>query len=838
MPLEDWLQPGDLGDDRTQACSGMPGIRKMAVGGVNKLGTQSGAAEVTSAPASPRGARRTRLSCQAYDCSSHQLSSEKPSELQLQDAPVRPAPATTSRRSGGSGSAGLRRRRSSNRESQIWINLKEARNAAEIVREIAVRQMGWRESSSLAEDCNANIFWYERAISVAEVKLLNECQRVNMIPGMHDMARKASLARALNRMRLIFPDDFSFFPLTWNLPVQLDDFKRHCTLLAEQQRGSHSAHTFIVKPSAGCQGAGIYLVRSPDQLQSHSAAVVQQYVERPLLLDGYKFDFRLYVLVLSLRPLTAYLYREGMARFATNKYSPPDPSNIGDVFMHLTNYSLNKHNAEYMPAGAPAVNLPTGLSTGASAVPPANHVPPAGCSNVPPANSSAGIPVSFPSECSRRGSCCASASSTPPVTPPHSSTLLNSDESDSTDSSSAEAATLGDAERLSGASAGHSAGVDTHASKRALSDVMEQLEREGASPASLAQVWDQIQDIVSKTLLAIHPFISSTYSSCFGSEGATSGNPLPRNCFQVLGFDLILDAHLTPWLLEVNHNPSFTCDTEFDRELKGGVITSTLHLLQLRPFDKQRYKQQLAGFMHARREKTASTPLEKERLQQQRLLQRRAQAMQNAHRKSRPNPASEGEASVTDGCDSLGAVEDFPQSEGSFERALPGEGGKYDQLMIFSSDRLQHVWHTCRGVRGRKLSCTRWQRFLRECELLDERFTQADGDLLFIQVITRTGTAFEDSAMMGYQEFCDALVEIALRRCDDGTQLDEAMRQLMQDLPEAEVARPVFEITASAPADEQPTNDRNGRDRLLRPQRLRSKSDIGFQKTRETLHDS
>ena len=47
--------------------------------------------------------------------------------------------------------------------------------------------MGWREAATVAEECNANVFWFERAISVAEVKLLNEKQRVNMIPGMHDV---------------------------------------------------------------------------------------------------------------------------------------------------------------------------------------------------------------------------------------------------------------------------------------------------------------------------------------------------------------------------------------------------------------------------------------------------------------------------------------------------------------------------------------------------------------------------------------------------------------------------------------------------------------------------
>ncbi|KAJ8404425.1 hypothetical protein AAFF_G00336920 [Aldrovandia affinis] len=111
--------------------------------------------------------------------------------------------------------------------------------------------------------------------------------------------------------------------------------------------------TFIVKPDGGSQGDGIYLIRDPSDLRmisgAHSKqAVVQEYIQKPLLIDKLKFDIRLYVLVKSLDPLEIYIAKEGLSRFCTEPYQEPSQKNLNQVYMHLTNYSLNVQSSNFV----------------------------------------------------------------------------------------------------------------------------------------------------------------------------------------------------------------------------------------------------------------------------------------------------------------------------------------------------------------------------------------------------------------------------------------------------------------------------------------------------------
>ena len=58
-------------------------------------------------------------------------------------------------------------------------------------------------------------------------------------------------------------------------------------------------------------------------------------------------------MVACINPLHVFMYKDGLVRLSTLPYEAPSPANVDQLFMHLTNYAINKQNEE----GSPPLSL-------------------------------------------------------------------------------------------------------------------------------------------------------------------------------------------------------------------------------------------------------------------------------------------------------------------------------------------------------------------------------------------------------------------------------------------------------------------------------------------------
>ncbi|CAH2013515.1 unnamed protein product [Acanthoscelides obtectus] len=172
-------------------------------------------------------------------------------------------------------------------------------------------------------------------------KTLKDSQKLNHFPGTFQLGRKDRLWRNFQKMIAKYGHkEFGFLPLTYVLPQDLRLLKQ------SWEFRSSCGELWIIKPPASARGVGIKVINKWSQLPKKTSLVVQKYIANPYLINGSKFDLRLYVLVTSFDPLRIYLYPEGLARFACAKYSD-DAKDLKDRYMHLTNYSINKLSSQY-----------------------------------------------------------------------------------------------------------------------------------------------------------------------------------------------------------------------------------------------------------------------------------------------------------------------------------------------------------------------------------------------------------------------------------------------------------------------------------------------------------
>jgi tubulin polyglutamylase TTLL5 len=310
-----------------------------------------------------------------------------------------------------------------------------------------------------------NILWNNSYARPYVYEGLNEYQRVNHFPVSSEITRKDKMSINIQKMKNKHNEKFDFIPETFVLPEEYNEFIKYFDSL----KATTGMDSWIVKPSNLSRGRGIYLINDSADLPLDDNYIVSRYISNPLLVNGLKFDLRIYVVVTSIDPLKIYVLNEGIARFATEKYTAD--KNLENKFCHLTNYSVNKKNECFVQ--------------------------------------------------NKR------------------------------------------------------AEQDNVGNKWSISALMVELECKGIDTNLL---WSRIYDIIIKSILSVE---SKFFNSCQRMQ-------CKSNCFELFGYDILIDEDLKPWLMEINLTPSLAVESPIDMVIKSHLIANMLTLIGLRKYERKR----------------------------------------------------------------------------------------------------------------------------------------------------------------------------------------------------------------------------------------------------------
>ena len=195
------------------------------------------------------------------------------------------------------------------------------------------------------ETCN--LIW--KLLTFEKMRLLTKnlfpFQKFNHFPCTYQLGRKDNLFKHYKHFKRLFPELYNYMPMTYILPNDSETF--------EHEFKKSKKNIWIAKPVNMSRGRFIKLIydsHSYRKLCIHANAnsniqyLISKYLDKPHLLNNKKYDLRIYVIVLSFTPLKIYLYYNGLVRFATEDYIK---DNYNNIFIHLTNYSINKQNPNY-----------------------------------------------------------------------------------------------------------------------------------------------------------------------------------------------------------------------------------------------------------------------------------------------------------------------------------------------------------------------------------------------------------------------------------------------------------------------------------------------------------
>ena len=117
---------------------------------------------------------------------------------------------------------------------------------------------------------------------------------------------------------ILFPKDYNYVPKTYFVQHDWEKFKM------DYKNYHGKKKLWIYKPTNNACGRGIKVfskIQKTRGIKKRPNYIISEYLSKPHLLNGFKYDLRLYVVVVGLDPLRVYLHKEGLVRICTHKYS-------------------------------------------------------------------------------------------------------------------------------------------------------------------------------------------------------------------------------------------------------------------------------------------------------------------------------------------------------------------------------------------------------------------------------------------------------------------------------------------------------------------------------------
>ena len=323
-------------------------------------------------------------------------------------------------------------------------------------------------------------------------------------------------------------------------------------------------NVWVLKPSYGSKGVGVRLLNGDDGLSAvlserDSRRVVQKYVERPLLIGGYKFDIRCWVIVTEWSPqLRAWFYDDDvLLRFCSDAF---DLDELHNRFGHITNRTVQQERCAERSRPGTALSSASGLGGGLGGGLGSGSMMGGGFA------SSSGLVDRFGSSSALGlGSRPARAQSARPVR--RSPAQL-----------AAAAAAEKEACPLAGA-LGSAAQLDAHLSGL------------GLGAAWSESVLPRMRAIAAATLQR-----GAERAEAHGGAGAHGGAHGWSSSFEIFGLDMVLDETLHPWLVEVNEAPNLSAHGSALKELILQPMLSAAVELVVEPEHRRAPPERVGGW--------------------------------------------------------------------------------------------------------------------------------------------------------------------------------------------------------------------------------------------------